>query len=72
MPNATVVDVELAVGDNILLRVCDNGRGLATPSPAAGHGLANMAMRAKRLGGQLDVARGSAKGTVLIWEVPLG
>jgi signal transduction histidine kinase len=69
--NATVVDVELEVGRNVLLRICDNGRGIAQPIPAQGHGLANMAVRAKRLGGQFDVKRGPSKGTVVTWQVPL-
>jgi signal transduction histidine kinase len=68
---ATLVDVELAVGSEVLLRVCDNGRGVADPAPTGGHGLANMAMRAHRLGGQFDVARGPSKGTVVTWRVPL-
>ena len=68
---ATLVDVELAVDREVLLRVCDNGRGVADPAPTGGHGLANMAMRAHRLGGQFDVARGPSKGTVVTWRVPL-
>ena len=59
---ATLVDVELAVGSEVLLRVCDNGRGVTEPAPTGGHGLANMAMRAHRLGGQFDVARGPVEG----------
>jgi signal transduction histidine kinase len=69
--NATVVDVELDVGDDVLLRICDNGRGLAQPIPTEGHGLANMAMRAERLGGQFEIGRGLAKGTVLTWRAPI-
>jgi signal transduction histidine kinase len=38
---------------------------------ARGHGLANMAMRAHRLGGDFDVARGPVKGTVGTWKAPL-
>lgn len=68
---ATLVDVELAVGNEVLLRVCDNGRGVSEPAPTGGHGLANMAMRAHRLDGQFEVTRGPAKGTVVTWRVPL-
>ncbi len=54
--NATVVDVELAVGDDLLLQVCDNGCGLPDPAPVGGHGLLNINSRAEALGGSAEFA----------------
>jgi signal transduction histidine kinase len=68
--NATLVDVELAVKEELLLRVCDNGLGLAEPVSTDGHGLSNMAARARQLGGTFDVERAPTTGTVVIWRVP--
>jgi signal transduction histidine kinase len=69
---ATLVDVEIAVGEYVLLRVCDNGTG-PPPAPASveGHGLGNMATRAERLGGTFEFGPGTAGGSVLTWRVPL-
>jgi signal transduction histidine kinase len=69
--NATLVDVELAVKEDLLLRVCDNGIGLAEPVSTDGHGLSNMAARARQLGGTFEVDRAPTKGTMLSWRVPI-
>jgi signal transduction histidine kinase len=68
---ATVVDVELAVGHDLLLQVSDNGRGIPQPPPEGGKGLGNMAARAERLGGSAVVRRSAAGGTIVTWRVPL-
>ena len=47
--NATKVDVELLVDDEVALRVIDDGVGFAGP-PSRGHGLDNMEARATRRG----------------------
>ena len=69
--SATIVDVELSVGDEVLLRVCDNGSGLPTELRAGGHGLANMEERARHFGGAFDAAPGPTVGTVITWRAPL-
>jgi signal transduction histidine kinase len=69
--NATLVDVELAVKEDLLLRVCDNGIGLAEPVSTDGHGLSNMAARARQLGGTFDIERAPTKGTIVCWRVPI-
>ena len=68
--NATVVDVELAVGDDLLLQVCDNGCGLPDPAPVGGHGLLNINSRAEALGGSAEFARAPSGGTIVRWRVP--
>jgi signal transduction histidine kinase len=68
---ATVVDVELSVADELLLRVCDNGSGLADSRSGGGHGLANMAARARSFDGDFEAVRGSTKGTIVTWRVRL-
>lgn len=70
--NATVVDVELVAGDELLLQVRDNGRGLLEPVPDGGHGLQNIQARAERLGGTAEITCDPAGGTVVRWQVPFG
>ena len=69
---ATVVDVELSVGSEVLVRVCDNGSGLRSKRSGTGHGLANMEARARRLGGGFEIVPGPTKGSIVVWRVPLG
>ncbi|MEU3403622.1 GAF domain-containing protein [Streptomyces sp. NPDC006670] len=69
---ATRVEVSIVAADgNLTLTVTDNGVGL----PAGGRrsGLRNLAERAERLGGRMEVAaRGDGEpGTRLEWQVPL-
>ena len=67
---ATAVDILVqARGGTITLRVADNGRGV--PPKARRSGLANMAARAERLGGTMDVRDNTPHGTILEWSVPL-
>lgn len=74
---ATRVDVSVEAGRELLLRVMDNGRGLSDPHPDAspphghGHGLTNIAERARLLGGRGAVSSGVQGGAVVEWRVPL-
>jgi signal transduction histidine kinase len=68
---ASRVDVQIEVGDDVVLRVSDNGRGIVEGAAGRGHGLRNMARRAEDLGGKLEVGPGSEGGTVLVWQVPV-
>jgi signal transduction histidine kinase len=67
--HATRVDVSVVAGADLLLRVADDGVGI--PETGRRSGLANMASRAKGLGGEFDVRPGETGGTVLEWRVPL-
>ncbi|MGM9440640.1 GAF domain-containing protein [Streptomyces sp. CL12] len=58
-----------ADGHEVRLRVRDNGVGI--PSGGRRSGLRNMAERAERLGGSLDVAKTEGGGATLEWRVPL-
>jgi len=73
---ATRVDLSLKVdlGGVIVVRVSDDGVGLSVLDPPGegdgGLGLRNLARRAERLGGRLELRGGDAGGTVLEWRVP--
>ncbi len=67
---ATRVDVEVVVGDEIALRVQDDGVGPPAPGTTSGNGLRNMAARAEKLGGRFELRPGSPSGSVLEWCVP--
>jgi len=69
---ASRVEVSVEAGADLIVRVRDNGAGI--PPGAARSGLANLAERARQLGGTLrtgpaDAAAGA--GTSLEWRVPL-
>jgi signal transduction histidine kinase len=68
--HASSVDVHVAVGAEISLRVEDDGVGPSADESPTGHGLANMAARAARLGGGFDVRPTDPSGTTLTWHVP--
>jgi signal transduction histidine kinase len=73
---ATRVEVTVSAGDDVELRIVDNGRGMPDSSERGpvradgGHGLRNMAHRATALGGSLAVSGAPGTGTTLIWRVP--
>ncbi len=67
---AARVDVEVVVGDEIALRVQDDGVGPPAPGTTSGNGLRNMAARAEKLGGRFELRPGSPSGSVLEWCVP--
>jgi signal transduction histidine kinase len=70
--SASQVEVRVEAGDDLILRVTDNGTGIKPSTRRSG--LANMEDRARLVGGTLsvgpaDVATGT--GTLLEWRVPL-
>ncbi|HEX6444600.1 MAG TPA: GAF domain-containing protein [Streptosporangiales bacterium] len=65
---ATSCGVQVAVGDDVVLEVTDDGVGL--PETGRRSGLANLAERARRLGGSFTTQAGGS-GTSLRWQVPL-
>ncbi|HEX4979496.1 MAG TPA: GAF domain-containing protein [Acidimicrobiales bacterium] len=69
------VDVLVAAhGGEALLQVTDDGVGPGEARPrgaGGGHGLGNMASRARDLGGQMDLGPGPERGTRLAWRAPL-
>lgn len=67
--NARSAAVDISVRDELTLRVVDDGVGIPTGTRRSG--LANMAARAERHGGSLQVARGDRAGTELSWTVPI-
>ena len=68
---ATQVDVTVDAGNDLVLRVVDNGRGLPEVLREGGHGVENIAERGRLLGGSGEVKRAADGGTVVEWRVPL-
>jgi signal transduction histidine kinase len=64
------VDIEVEVDGDVVLRVRDDGRGMADQTGGQGYGLRNMAERAVRLGGHFAVVPAEGGGTVVEWRVP--
>ncbi len=69
---ATGVQVEVLVDDEVHLRVVDDGIGPPSADAPRGKGLRNMTSRAERLGGQLVLEASESGGSVLHWQVPRG
>jgi signal transduction histidine kinase len=68
---ASRVVVEVAVeGDDVVLRVTDDGVGVSATRPG-GLGLSNLTERAEVLGGSCTVEPGETGGTVVTWRVPV-
>jgi len=70
---ATSADIALSVGEELVLKVVDDGRGPdgEGAGPDGGHGLPNLRARAERLGGTCTVEPAPRGGTRLVWTVPL-
>lgn len=67
--NASHADVEVIVGnDGLVLRVKDDGVGIAVGDGSGGRGLTNLKERAKLLGGSCDVRRRPEGGSVVEWS----
>lgn len=65
---ATTVEVRVVVSVHVTVRVSDDGHGV--PDGVEHSGLANLAERAERRGGALEVTANDPRGTVLLWRVP--
>jgi signal transduction histidine kinase len=69
--HATKAEVSVAVNEKLVLRVLDDGVGIA-PGTTRNSGLGNLAERARELGGDSTLEPGpNGTGTVLTWTVPV-
>ena len=66
--DARSVEIVVAVGDDIVLTVRDDGRGMADVGGESG--LANIRARAEQRGGTLLIDSAPGRGTALTWSVP--
>jgi signal transduction histidine kinase len=66
---ASRVDVTIEADGALVLMVRDDGRGMS--GSARRSGLANLAERARQLGGVMKVGPAGGSGTQLRWQVPL-
>ncbi|MEA3056454.1 MAG: hypothetical protein QOD30_1886 [Actinomycetota bacterium] len=70
--SANTVHIELAVGEEVVLRVIDDGVGPPAADAPRGNGLGNMELRATARGGSMSILPGASAGTVVEWRVPAG
>lgn len=71
--SATRVSVTVEVeGNQVILQVMDNGRGFPVEEtePVIGHGLSNMDMRARAIGGRVQVESTLGEGTTVSATLP--
>jgi signal transduction histidine kinase len=68
--SASAVNVSVEAGEELVLRVNDDGVGLPN-RVEPGNGVRNMERRALELGGSASVRGGEGGGTVVDWRVPL-
>lgn len=69
---ATEADVEFRVeGDQLFLRVADNGKGFDLTQESEGHGLTSMKGRAEEMGGNFQLESKIGKGSTVSLIVPL-
>jgi signal transduction histidine kinase len=69
--DARWAEVNVTVGDDIVLTVQDDGVGLRPVDHPGGLGLENMRARAEQLGGHFTAEPRNGGGTSLGWRVPL-
>ncbi len=67
--NASRVDITVAADSDLVVVVRDDGAGLQGSTRRSG--LANLAERARQLGGTMQVGPAGQQGTELRWQVPL-
>ena len=67
---ATRVEVSVRVTDEIVLRVVDDGVGIA-PGRDRRSGVANLESRAAALSGTFDLISEPGGGTTIVWRVPM-
>ena len=66
---ARAVDIVLTAGEEVVLSVADDGRGLEGGVHESG--LRNMRERARRRGGSLTLTSAPGQGTTVTWSVPV-
>lgn len=70
--NATEVEFRLSAADGQLaIDIADNGIGIDAPQVAGGHGLKNLSLRLRSLGGHCDVSSRPSGGTIVEIRLPL-
>lgn len=65
---ASAIEVVLAAGDDIVLTVRDDGRGMG--DEVVESGLSNIRSRARQRGGTVVIDSAEGKGTTITWSVP--
>jgi signal transduction histidine kinase len=69
--HCTAVKISFVISDGALeLSVHDNGEGFKLECASEGNGLANMRLRAKKLGGELGIGSANSHGTTVHLKAP--
>lgn len=69
---ATEANLQLHTeGQQLILKVSDNGKGFDSATAKKGNGLINMQHRTSELGGQMELSSAADKGTQLSFRFPL-
>lgn len=67
---ATTVQIDIQTGENLVIRIADNGKGINMESLRQfGNGLKNMARRMESIGGHFEIL--NSHGTLTILRLPL-
>ena len=69
--DATEILIESKGDETLLLRVCDDGRGMSNLDPDSGMGLRIMRYRSTLIGGDLRIDTQPGAGTTVTCTVPL-
>ncbi|WP_091503874.1 GAF domain-containing sensor histidine kinase [Amycolatopsis sacchari] len=66
---ANTVTITISVGDDLVIDVTDDGRGM--PATVARSGLHNLATRAEEAGGRFETSAPETGGTKVMWSAPV-
>jgi signal transduction histidine kinase len=70
---ASAVHVQVTVaGDDLTVRVSDDGIGGANPASSGGSGLLGMRDRVIALGGRMTISSPAGRGTTVVARLPCG
>ncbi|MBI3766793.1 MAG: ATP-binding protein [Ignavibacteriales bacterium] len=70
--NCQTVVIDLALRDGQFeMQIADDGKGIASTIFRPGHGLMNMRMRARAIGGEFDIQTTKGAGTTIVLKLPV-
>jgi signal transduction histidine kinase len=68
----TLINVKLEQeGDQLILSIADNGKGMGEPRKKSGNGLKNIRFRAEQMHGMAHIEQGATGGTCVTCHIPI-